>query len=75
MPIMAKPEFEFTPTSSVEFTPCLPHAEGLFEAILARDNKNGTATRILKFEPSTDTSAIGALTHDFWEEVFLSRGP
>ena len=71
---MAKPEIEFTPTSSVEFTPCHPPVAGLFEAILARDDKNGSATRILKFEAGTDTSAIGTLTHDFWEEVFLIEG-
>lgn len=71
---MAKPEIEFTPTSSVEFTPCSPHVDGLSEAILARDEENGTATRILKFDPGTDTSTIGTLTHDFWEEVFLIEG-
>ena len=71
---MAKPEIEFTSTSSVEFTRCRPHVEGLLEAILARDDENGTATRILKFEPGTDTSTIGTLTHNFWEEVFLIEG-
>lgn len=71
---MAKPEIEFTPASSVEFRPCRPIVEGLSEAILARDDESGTTTRILKFEPGTDTSVIGTLTHDFWEEVFLIEG-
>ena len=71
---MAKPEFEFTPTSSVEFTPCTPHIEGLSEAVLARDDRNGCVTRILKFEPGTDTSPNGVLVHDFWEEVFIFEG-
>jgi hypothetical protein len=71
---MAKPEFEFTPTSSVEFTPCVPHIEGLSEAILARNDSDDSVTRILKFEPGTDTSANGALAHDFWEEVFIFEG-
>lgn len=74
MPIMPKPEIEFTPASSVEFTACRPNVEGLSEAILARDEENGTTTRILKFEPGTDTSAVGTLIHDFWEEVFLIEG-
>ncbi|MFJ4208880.1 cupin [Paenarthrobacter sp. NPDC089675] len=71
---MAKPEFEFTPVSSVEFAPCNPHIEGLSEAILARDSDNDSVTRILKFEPGTDTSPNGVLTHDFWEEVFIFEG-
>ena len=71
---MAKPEFEFTPSSSIEFTPCDPPIDGLSEAILARTEKDGTVTRILKFEPGTDTSPNGTLTHDFWEEVFIFEG-
>ncbi|WP_426979414.1 cupin domain-containing protein [Pseudarthrobacter sp. O4] len=71
---MAKPEIEFTATSSVEFTPCNPHINGLMEAVLARDDTNDSVTRILKFEPGTDTSPIGVLTHDFWEEVFIFEG-
>ena len=55
---MAKPEFEFTPTSSVDFAPCNPHIDGLSEAILARDSDNDSVTRILKFEPGTDTSPL-----------------
>lgn len=70
---MGKPEFEFTPTSSVPFAPCDPHIDGLSEAVLARD-EDGTVTRILKFEPGTDTSPNGVLTHDFWEEVFIFEG-
>jgi len=71
---MPKPEFEFTPTDSVPFAPCDPPIDGLTEAILARDEEQGTVTRILKFEPGTDTSPNGALRHDFWEEVFIFEG-
>ncbi|MDQ0661584.1 hypothetical protein QFZ35_000082 [Arthrobacter ulcerisalmonis] len=71
---MAKPEVEFTPTSSVQFTPCAPHIDGLSEAVLARDEGTGCVTRILKFEPGTDTSPNGVLVHDFWEEVFIFEG-
>ncbi len=71
---MAKPEVEFSPTSAVDFAPCTPHIEGLSEAILARDDTNDSVTRILKFEPGTDTSPNGVLSHDFWEEVFIFEG-
>lgn len=71
---MPKPEIEFTPTSSAEFTSCHPHIDGLSEAILARDTDSDAVTRILKFEPGTDTSPNGALTHEFWEEVFIFEG-
>lgn len=71
---MGKPEFEFTPTASVAFTPCDPPIEGLSEAILARNDLDGTVTRVLKFEPGTDTSPNGPLRHDFWEEVFIFEG-
>lgn len=71
---MAKPEFEFGPVDRAEFTDCNPHIEGLSEAILARDDRSDAVTRILKFEPGTDTSPNGALRHDFWEEVFIFEG-
>lgn len=71
---MAKPEFEFTASSSVPFVPCVPPIDGLTQAILAEDDSNGTVTRILKFAPGTDTSPNGVLTHDFWEEVFIFEG-
>ncbi|WP_136611075.1 cupin domain-containing protein [Sinomonas albida] len=71
---MAKPEYEFGPTSAVEFTPCNPPVDGLSEAILARDDGSDAVTRILKFEPGTDTSPNGPLRHDFWEEVFIFEG-
>lgn len=71
---MAKKEFEFTATSSVEFAPCAPPIKGLTEAILVRDDENDSVTRILKFDPGTDTSPNGILTHDFWEEVFIFEG-
>jgi hypothetical protein len=71
---MPKPEFEFTATSSVKFQPCDPPIEGLSEAVLARDTRNDSLTRILAFEPGTTTAPNGPLIHDFWEEVFLFEG-
>lgn len=71
---MPKKEFEFTPTSAVEFQPCDPPIDGLSEAILSRDSGSDAVTRILKFEPGTDTSPNGVLTHEFWEEVLILEG-
>ncbi len=71
---MGKPEFEFTPTSSVTFAPTAPPIDGLSEAVLARDDSSDAVTRILRFEPGTDTSPNGPLRHDFWEEVYIIEG-
>ena len=71
---MPKSEHEFTPVDSVAFAGCTPHVDGLSEAILAKDSDSDAVTRILNFEPGTDTSPNGALTHDFWEEVFIFEG-
>jgi hypothetical protein len=71
---MSKPEFEFFPATDVGWTRCAGSVEGLYERILADDKKNGVGTRILRFEPGTDTSANGTQIHDFWEEVYILEG-
>lgn len=71
---MPKPEYEFGPVGAVPHTPCNPPIDGLTEQILARDSSSDAVTRILTFEPGTDTSPNGVLTHDFWEEVFIFEG-
>jgi D-lyxose ketol-isomerase len=70
-----KPELEFTPAEAVEWTPVAGNATGLYERILASaDLEAGVVTRQLRFEPGTDTTANGVLTHDFWEEVYILEG-
>lgn len=71
---MPKPEVEFTSSDAVEYAACAPSIDGLSEAILARSTSSDAVTRILKFEPGTDTSPNGPLAHDFWEEVFIFEG-
>ena len=72
---MAKPEFEFFPVEQVEWAPAQGGLiAGLYERILATDPASGVATRMLRFEPGTNTSAAGPLTHDFWEEVYIVHG-
>lgn len=71
---MSKPELEFTPTHSTPFTPCEGIVRQLTERVLARDPDRGVATRILRFEPRTDTTPNGVQKHDFWEEVYILEG-
>ena len=72
---MAKPEYEFFPVTDVPFTPCAGAVPELTERVLAsEDPRSGIATRILSFEPGTDTSPNGVQVHDFWEEVYILEG-
>jgi hypothetical protein len=71
---MAKPEREFFPVTEVGWTPALGGiVPGLFERILASESP-GVATRLLRFDPGTDTSVAGVQRHDFWEEVYILDG-
>lgn len=71
---MAKPEREFFPTDSVEFTTCAGEVPELVERLLATDSGSGVATRLLRFSPGTDTTPNGVQAHDFWEEVYILTG-
>ena len=71
---MAKPEHEFHPVTDIEYTVCDGGNPLIKERILARDPEAGVATRILRYEPGADSSAMGVLTHDFWEEVYIIEG-
>lgn len=71
---MSKPEFEFFPADNVTWVPVPGPVQGLFERILSRDAENNVATRMLRFQPGSDTSANGVVIHDFWEEVYILEG-
>jgi hypothetical protein len=71
---MAKPEIEFTPVTSTEFTVCEGAVRGLEERVLAGDPVSGVATRMLRLQPGTDTTPNGVQIHDFWEEVYVVEG-
>lgn len=71
---MAKREFEFFDSSSIAWTRCEGKVASLKERILVKDDQNGMVTRLLKFEPGTDTTPNGVLSHDFWEEVYILEG-
>jgi ChrR Cupin-like domain len=66
-----KPELEFHAPASEWRSTGNP---GTYEKILAEDPQGGTVTRLLRFEPGSDTSASGTLTHDFWEEIYVVSG-
>ncbi len=44
------------------------------ELTLSIDKITGEYTRLTRFHPGTDTSAIGAKRHDYPEEVFIVSG-
>src|SRR5205823_10884959 len=69
---MAKPEREFFPVDEVAWTPA--QGPGMFERMLSADAATGLATRMLRFEPGTDTSTAGPQVHQFWEEVYILEG-
>lgn len=71
---MPKPELEFFDVTTVDWTPCAGNVAGLTERILASDPGQQVATRMLRFEPGTDTSPNGVQVHDFWEEVYILEG-
>jgi hypothetical protein len=72
---MPKPEREFFPVNDVAWTPASEgRVPGLFERILSVDSAGGIATRMLRFEPGTNTSVAGPQIHDFWEEVYVLEG-
>ncbi|MET8352250.1 MULTISPECIES: cupin domain-containing protein [Micromonospora] len=71
---MPKPELEFVSIEKTAFTPCEGVVPQLTERVLARDPERGVATRILRFEPQTDTTPNGVQSHDFWEEVYILEG-
>lgn len=70
-----KPEHEFFPVDSVRWTRVPGDAEGLYERILIQDAAtSGSVTRILRFDPGTDTTPNGVQVHDFTEEVYILSG-
>jgi len=72
---MAKPEREFFAVQQVPWTPVQGGLiAGLSERILSADTDAGVATRMLRFDPGTNTSAAGPQVHDFWEEVYIVEG-
>lgn len=73
---MPKPEQEFWDpfASSPDSWKPVAGVEGLSELVLAHDDETGSYSRLLRFEPGTDTTPMGVQRHDFWEEVLIYQG-
>lgn len=72
---MAKPETEFwDPFADQDSWTPVPGVQGLSERVLGTDEKTGTYTRLLRFEPGCDTTPMGVQRHDFYEEVLIYSG-
>lgn len=69
---MPKKELEFTDFRKFEEEQL--GVKGLSQRVIAEDPDTGVATRILQFEPGTDTSPNGIQIHDFWEELVIIEG-
>ena len=73
---MPKEEYEFFGHECVPWGPVGAGpgaaAEGMVEKILNLDYSTGVGTRLLKFPPGVETSAV--IVHDFWEEVYILEG-
>jgi hypothetical protein len=53
----------------------LPGFEGLAEELtLSIDPETGEYTRLTRFHPGADTSAVGPKSHDYPEEIFVVSG-
>ncbi|MDQ0219564.1 cupin [Peribacillus cavernae] len=70
---MPKQELEFTPYTNFEVEH-FENVKGLSQRVIAKDPESEVATRILQFEPDTDTSPNGVQIHDFWEELYIIEG-
>ena len=69
---MPKPEYEFFPHENIPWEPL--EVPGMYQKILSKDPDSGDYTRMLRFDPGVDSSALGTQYHDFWEEVYILQG-
>jgi anti-sigma factor ChrR (cupin superfamily) len=67
-----KKELEFFDPSDLAWRRPEGYPEGVTELIITEDKEAGTFTRLLKFEPGTETTKT--LQHDCWEEVYIIEG-
>jgi hypothetical protein len=49
-------------------------APAVTERVLSQGEDSATLTRIARWAPGTDTSAVGVIRHDYYEEVYLLDG-
>ncbi|HEY1970596.1 MAG TPA: cupin [Pseudonocardia sp.] len=66
-------QFEFYAADELPWRPD-PSAPGVEQRILSRGDDGITLTRVARWRPGLDTSAAGAIRHEFHEEVYLLTG-
>ena len=71
---MSKPEYEFFSVTDVDFTVCPGDDPLITERVLSTDGASGVATRMLRYAPGADSTALGVQRHDFCEEVYIVEG-
>lgn len=67
-----KPELEFQDFKNFESEEL--NVKGLSQRVIAQIPNSEVATRILEWEPGTDSSPNGVQIHDFWEELVILEG-
>jgi hypothetical protein len=68
-----KQEFEFFTASDWPWKPGA--VVGMQQKVLSRDEDDPEIlTRLVRWQPDLDTSAAGAITHDWVEEVYILDG-
>lgn len=70
---MTKPELEFFDTETIDWSP-VADQPGAHERVLARDPASGMLTRLTRWDPGFDTSTVGPVIHDYFEEVLILAG-
>ncbi len=70
---MAKPEREFFDPAALPWTE-VDGEPGVAERILARNPGTGELTRLVRWDPGLDTSSVGPVAHEHFEEVLILSG-
>jgi len=63
---------EFIDTEQISWQPLENFPEGVVGKILSMDEKTGSHTRMVRFDPGVETKE--AFVHDFWEEILILEG-
>ncbi len=71
---MSRPEVEFIKYQSIKSEPIEGTVKGLSQRVISQDFESKNLSRILEFEPGTDTSLNGIQVHDYWEELYIVDG-
>jgi hypothetical protein len=71
--LVSKPATEFFDAEEIAWSPA-PGQSGVSQRILAADPGGRIVTRMVRWEPGLDTSGVGPVAHDYFEEVLILSG-